>query len=166
MSKTYRNRHEKVFFRTNLRPNQSSTPKEIRLLVVGLCAIGALAGVIFIHVGAWPVFGFFSLELLLLITLLNVNHRHSYIVEQISITATNLNVKRVDPWGRRRQWSFQRYWLQVLLVEDGRENCTLELRSHGHALIIGSFLSPGARRQLAEQLRQVLTHPTKALEAN
>ena len=147
---------DEVLFETELRPNRSSTPGAIRRLALILCALLVPAGLIFVYVGAWPVFGFLGLELVALVALLNYHHHRSYMVERIAITADDLKVERVDPWGRRRKWSFQRHWLQVNLDGEGERDCILELRSHGRALVIGAFLTPAERRRVAARLREAL----------
>ena len=156
MSKITKNNRQKVVFHAELRPNQSNTKSGVRLLSITLCAIFIFAGLIFISVGAWPVFGFFGLELFLLILLLNINHRFNHITERITLIAVDLKVEEIDPWGRIRRWSFQRYWLKVNLRENDVEGCTLELRSHGKSLVIGAFLSPNARRRIAIKINRAL----------
>ena len=145
-----------VFFQMELRPNRSSTPEAIRKLTLVLCVALIPAGLIFVYVGAWPIFGFLGLELVALVSLLNYHHKRSYIIERISITDKNLKVERIDPWGRRYKWSFQRHWLQVNVGGNGERSCTLELRSHGRALVIGAFLNPGERHEIARLLRDAL----------
>ena len=145
-----------VLFQTELRPNRSSTLEAIQKLALVLSAVLIPAGLIFVYVGAWPVFGFLGLELVALVALLNCHHKRSYIIERISITDKNLKVERIDPWGRRYKWSFQRHWLQVNVGGNGERSCTLELRSHGRALVIGAFLNPGERHEIARLLRDAL----------
>lgn len=145
-----------ILFQTELRPNRSSTPEGIRKLSLALCVALIPMGLMFVYIGAWPVFGFLGLELGAVIALLNYHHKRSYIIERIVITVDGLTVERIDPWGRRREWSFKRHWLQVNVEEDGKRNCGLELRSHGHALLIGAFLAPEERRRVARRLRDVL----------
>ncbi len=147
---------EEILFETELRPNRSSTSRAIRRLAFILCAVLVPAGLIFIYVGAWPVFGFLGLELVALIILLNYNHRRSYMTERIVMTARDLTVERIDPWGRRRQWSFQRHWLQVNVEANSDQTSILELRSHGSALTIGAFLTPAERHEVADNLRHAL----------
>ena len=156
-----------VLFQAELRPNQSSTPETIRKLALTLCVALIPAGLIFVYVGAWPVFGFLGLELVALIALLNYHHKRSYIIERIAITSEDLRVERIDPWGRRRIWSFQRHWLQVNVDDKGERDCELELRSHGRALVIGTFLTTDERREFARHLRNALhaaAHPHPILD--
>ncbi len=152
---------ECVLFQTELRPNRSSTPEAIRKLALVLSAVLIPAGLIFISVGAWPVFGFLGLELAALVALLNYHHKRSYIIERIAITADDLRVERIDPCGRRHEWHFQRHWLQVNVDEDSERGCALELRSHGRVLAIGAFLTPDERREVARCLRVQLNAAAK-----
>ena len=64
-----------VLFQTELRPNRSSTPGAIRKLALVLCVALVPAGLVFVYVGAWPVFGFLGLEIVALVTLLNYHHK-------------------------------------------------------------------------------------------
>ncbi len=145
-----------VLFQTELRPNRSSTPEAIQKLALVLSAVLIPAGLVFVYVGAWPVFGFLGLELVALVALLNCHHKRSYIIERIAITTKGLKVERIAPCGRRHEWHFQHHWLQVNVDEDSERDCTLELRSHGRALAIGAFLTPHERREVARRLRDQL----------
>ena len=156
MLKTSNNLSEPVLFFLELHPNRSSSKRDIKRLNYGLCATLIPAGIAFISLGAWPVCGFLFLEIFALIMLLNFNHRCSYVTERILITEACLKVERIDQWGRKNQWSFQRHWLQVNIDQNEDLNFKLELRSHGKSLVIGSFLSPRARRNIAISLNQAL----------
>ena len=156
MADTAAQSSDRVLFQTELRPNRSSTPGAIRKLALVLCVALVPAGLIFVYVGAWPVFGFLGLEILALVALLNYHHKRSYVIERIAITINELRVERINPWGQRSKWSFKRHWLQVNLDESGQRDCALELRSHGRALVIGAFLAPDERRKVARRLRDAL----------
>ena len=147
---------EGVLYQTELRPNRSSTPEAIQKLTLILSLALIPAGMIFVHVGAWPVFGFLGLELGALVVLLNYHHKRSYIIERIAITADGVRVERIDSSGRSYEWCFQRHWLQVNVKEDDDRNSTLELRSHGRVLAIGAFLTPSERHKVARRLRAAL----------
>jgi len=145
-----------ILFQAELRPNRSSTPAAIRRLGQVLCCVLIPAGAVFVYVGAWPVFGFLGLELAALYALLHFNHRRTTMVERIAITERNLIVERVDPWGRRRSWSFQRHWLQVNVENPEGRDSALELRSRGEALTIGTFLNSSERLAMAAELKRAL----------
>ena len=64
-------------------------------------------------------------------------------------------MERVSARGARRQWRFEPYWIRVQF-DEGDETNSLALASHGRRLVVGQFLAPGARRDLAAQLTRAL----------
>jgi len=145
-----------VLFEAELRPNRSSTPAALHRIGLILSAVLVPAGLIFVYVGAWPVFGFLGLEIVALYALLHYNHRRTAMVERIALTDTDMIVERIDPWGRRRSWSFRRHWLQVNVAHPDSSKSMLELRSHGETLTIGAFLTPSEHLAVAADLRRAL----------
>ena len=146
---------ERGHFRTVLRPRRSATLKGIHIVMGAVAATSFGTGVAFIAAGAWPVFGFLGFEVLLLYGALRLHHWSGHVSEVIAITGEACTVERVDPWGKRRIWSFQPYWMQVRLDPLEGQN-RLELRSHGRVLAIGTFLTPSERSEVAEKLRDAL----------
>ena len=55
--------------------------------------------------------------------------------------------------GERREWRFDAHWLRVR-VDDRSHQLTLS--SHGRTLVIGAFLNPEERLELAKALRAAL----------
>jgi len=149
-----------VLYSVVLRPHRSSSIDAIRL-VSGLLAVVWLAvGGVFIIVGAWPVMPFLGLEVLLIYGALRLNHHTGNTEEAISLTERALTVRRLNHWGRRTDVSFPPNWLQVNLAEPPDRRTPLELRSHGRSLVIGSFLLPEERWDLARALRRELSRLT------
>jgi uncharacterized membrane protein len=60
-------------------------------------------------------------------------------------------------------WHFQPFWLRVVLEERRDESNRLLLASHGKSIVIGDFLAPPVRRDLAATLREVLSRWRAAL---
>lgn len=114
----------------------------------------------FIIVGAWPVMPFLGLEVLLIYGALRLNHHTDNTEEAISLTERALTVRRVNHWGRRTDVSFRPDWLQVNLAEPPDRRTPLELRSHGRSTVVGSFLLPEERLDLARSLRKELSRLT------
>ena len=109
---------------------------------------------------------FMGLEIALLFAALRLNNRAGNAYEAINLTRKALTVRRVDHWGNRAEFWFPPEWLQVNLEEPPSRETPLELRSHGRSLIIGAFLLPEERLQLAHALRRELdrlTHPSPAV---
>lgn len=145
-----------LLFSAELRPRRGASLKAVHTLIWIVGGVWFVVGVCFWMAGAWPVFGFLGLDVALLYLALRLHHQAGNRVEAIRLTPDALTVRRVDPWGRRRTWSFQPYWLQVNLMEAEGRHDRLELRSHGKSLVIGEFLMPEERRALAGALRAAL----------
>jgi len=145
-----------VVFSAELRPNSSATKRAIKWLAIAICAVMVPVALIFGLVGAWPVFGFMGLELVALVLLLHFNHRRSGVVERIAVTERQLHLERVNHWGRREAWSFPRHWARVQLIGADAPNSRLEVRSHGHAVPLGAFLTSDERREVADALGRFL----------
>ena len=150
-----------VVYSAVLRPHRSVGARTIRRIVLFVFAVLFSASMIFIAAGAWPVAPFMGIEVALLFGALRLNDRAGNAYETINLTQAALTVRRVDHWGNRREYSFPPHWLQVNLEEPPTRQTPLELRSHGRSLVIGAFLLPEERLQLAHALRRELGRLTR-----
>ena len=147
---------EAVRFDAVLHPHASLTPRGFFLLMAVIGLVSFCAGIAFILIGAWPVFGFFGLDVLLVYLAFKLNYRDARRYETVRLTESLLTVERVAPSGRRERWRFQPYWLQVELLEQPSARSALTLRSHGRILEIGKFLTTDEKIDLANALRAEL----------
>ena len=60
-------------------------------------------------------------------------------------------------------WRFQPFWLRVILEEGRGASNRLVIASHGRSLTIGEFMTPDARAELAETIRDALKRWRDAL---
>ena len=114
-------------------------------------------------VGAWPICGFFGLDVALLYLAFRISYRSARQRETLRLADDQFTVERVGVYGERRQWRFQPFWLRVVLEERPNQSNRLSLASHGKSLVIGDFLAPPLRRELAMNLREVLARWRAAL---
>ncbi len=145
-----------VFLETVLRPYRSLPPYGFFLVMAVLGMASLVAGTTCILVGAWPVFGFFGVDVALVYVAFRVSYRSARLSESVRLTERSLTIERVSSRGERRHWQFEPYWLRVVLEERGDETGTLTLASHGRAVVIGSFLAPAERRNFAMLLQGAL----------
>ncbi len=124
--------------------------------MAAVVVISFTAGVAFMMMGAWPVFGFFGLDAALIFLAFKVNYRSARMYETVRLTEEKLTVVRVNSSGRVQRWSFQPYWLRINMDDPPREDSKLVLTSHGKSLVIGSFLSPDERVEFARALESEL----------
>jgi uncharacterized membrane protein len=145
-----------VIFDALLTPQRSLSPRGFVIFMAAVCAASFVAGLMSVLAGAWPVVGFLGLDLVLIYIAFRINYRHARLYETLELTPRNLTVQQVDHRGRASSWRFQSTWLQVLLDDPPAHDSQLTLRSHGRKLVIGAFLTPGERLDLAKALRRAL----------
>ncbi len=114
------------------------------------------AGIAFLLNGAWPVMGFFGLDVLLVYWAFRASYRSGRLYETVRLTRDQLVVRRVSPAGRVRTWAFQPYWLHVELSNPDEHHSRLTLSSKGESVTIGSFLTAEERAELTEALQSAL----------
>lgn len=144
-----------VFLETVLHPYRSLPRRGFILLMAGLAALSVLCGVICIAVGAWPIFGFFGLDVALVYVAFRASYRSARQHERVRLTEESLTVEQVSAKGARRRWRFEPFWIRVVFEESDETN-SLALTSHGRTLVVGRFLAPAERRTLAGQIRSAL----------
>jgi uncharacterized membrane protein len=107
--------------------------------------------------GAWPIFGFFGLDVFLVYVAFRLNYRSARLYETVDLTDDALIVKRVRPSGRVESWSFNPYWVQLDLAEPFGHRAELSLSSHGRRLVFGRFLTDDEKKEFATALKDALT---------
>jgi len=112
---------------------------------------------IFVLMGAWPVFGFFGLDVLLIYLAFRANFRSARAYEEVTVTAAELTLRQVSHRGRVREWTLNPLWVKLERIvheEFGIER--LFLVSHGRRLPIAAFLGPGEKASFAHALSNAL----------
>ncbi len=143
-----------LLFDVILTPNRSLSPRGFVILMTAVCVVSFAAGLAFFLAGAWPVVGFFGLDVALIYLAFRINYRRAAMHESLRLTREALTVERVDHRGESETWRFSPAWMQV---EAGpAANGGLALRSHGRVLMIGRFLTMKERRGLAQALGRAL----------
>lgn len=146
----------RVHFDAILHPHRSLPPRGFAVLMMVLGSLSLGVGVVFVLVGAWPVVGFFGLDVLLLYGALRWSYRSAALYETVRLTDEALVVWRIDPVHEPRSWRFEPTWLQVAMEDPPQHHSQLTLSSHGRSLVIGTFLTPDERLALARALRAAL----------
>jgi uncharacterized membrane protein len=145
------------FFERVLLPHRSLPPRgfHVMMLVLGLTSLAV--GIGFLSIGAWPVSGFFGLDVGLVYFAFRLNYRSARRSEILRLAGDAFTVERVSVRGARRVWRFQPFWLRVVLEERDDDRNRLFVASHGRFVAIGDFLPPAARRELAATIRDALS---------
>ena len=144
-------------FSAVITPHRSLPHLGFLLLMGFVCFISFIAGLVFFMAGAWPVFGFFGLDVLLLYWAFRLNYRDAQAYEEITVNVAALRVRKVSPKGHAREWVLNPLWVRLDTIkheEFGIER--LLLVSRGKTLAVGSFLGPDEKASFAQALTQAL----------
>jgi uncharacterized membrane protein len=143
-------------FSAVLRPHRSLGPTGFLVLMSIISLICFSAGLVFYFMGAWPVFGFFGLDVLLIYIAFRLNYRSGRMYETVDLSPSELTVTRVHASGREERYVFNPYWTRVYLAHgrDGRTDLRLHL--HGKELSFGRFLTDEERQDFAHALTGAL----------
>jgi uncharacterized membrane protein len=145
-----------IFLDAVLQPHRSLPPSGFVAIMAVLGVASFAVGMTFVMMGAWPVVGYFGLDVGLVYLAFRVNYRSARRQETVRLDAESLTVERIGVRGERRHWRFQPSWLRVVLEEAGDDSNRLLLTSHGRSLVIGSFLGAAQRRDFARTLQDAL----------
>ena len=90
-----RKEYELIEFDVILKPNTSLSPVAFLLLISIFGLVSFIAGIMFIIVGAWPVFGFLGLDVLLIYLAFKRNYRDATKTEKLWLTKSTLGVEKI-----------------------------------------------------------------------
>src|SRR6476661_2150089 len=154
-------------FSARLTPHRSLNRTGFLVLMVFVAAVSFAAGVAFLVMGAWPVFGFFGLDVLVIYWAFRINFRRAAAVEEISVTPSELRVRRISHRGHVVEWVLNPLWVrldQKTHAEFGIER--LYLVSKGRRVSVGSFLGPDEKASFAKALLAALQAAKRGITYN
>ncbi|MEM1409634.1 MAG: DUF2244 domain-containing protein [Pseudomonadota bacterium] len=144
-------------FHALLYPNRSLTSdgfKRVLAIVIGVNIMNAL---IYLNVGAWPVALFCGVDILIVWIAFRISYAQGRRHERIMLTDDALWVSRVLPSGHETRWKLSPFWARVSIDRPVEHETQLMVTEKGRTLILGSFLSPKERGELADALTAALT---------
>lgn len=144
-------------FRAVLTAHRSLGPRGFLILMGFLSVVSFVTGLAFYLKGAWPVLGFFGLDVAIIYLAFRLNYRSGRVYETIEITDERLLLTRVHPSGRMEEFNFNPYWTRVDLTEGKDGRTAISLRHHSNVLWFGRFLNDDERRDVAATLKDALT---------
>jgi uncharacterized membrane protein len=146
----------RIFFERVLLPYRSLPSRGFTVLMLVLGIISVAVSVAFVTLGAWPVCGFFGLDVLLVYFAFRLSYRSARQRETLRLADEEFTVERIGIRGDRRFWRFEPFWLRVVYREHPDQSNRLSVTSHGQSLAIGTFLPSPVRREVAASLREAL----------
>ena len=148
---------EPKLFTALLSPHRSLSRTGFLALMLFVGGVSFVAGIAFLMMGAWPVFGFLGLDVLAIWWAFRVNYRRSADTEEITVSPTELRVRRVSHRGDVVEWVLNPLWVQldhVTHAEFGIEQ--LFLVSRGRRVSIARFLGPDEKASFVKALMAAL----------
>src|SRR6202162_1565717 len=144
-------------FSALLTPHRSLNRTGFVVLMAFLSVVSFAAGLAFLLMGAWPVSGFFGLDVLVIYWAFRINFRRAKASEEIRVTPSELRVRRVSHRGHVVEFVLNPLWVQLdqkIHAEYGIEK--LYLLSRGRRVAIASFLGPDEKASFAKALTAAL----------
>ena len=148
---------EPPIFSAVLTPYRSLGGHEFWVFMVLAALLMVVAGIVFLVVGAWPVMGFFGLDVGLLYLAFRANYRDARAYEEVTVTPSALTVKKFSPGGEIAEWSANPLWVRLdreVHAEFGVRR--LALVTAGRAIAIAGFLGPDEKASFASALAAAL----------
>lgn len=148
---------DKPFFHALLTPHRSLGRRGFLVLMATLTAAWLVTGLVFLSRGAWPIFGFFGLDVLLLYVAFRMNYRAARMREEVSVSRTALDIRKVAPSGRAEQHRFNPFWTRFSVARHEMIGVTaMAVEGQGRTVPIGAFLNPDDRESFAAAFSQAL----------
>ena len=122
-------------------------------VVIGVNIVNAM---IYFSVGAWPVVFFCGVDIVIVWLAFKLSYAQGRRHERVMLTDEALWVARVLPSGHETRWKLNPYWVRVEIDRPVQHDTQLRLVEKGKTLILGSFLSPKERGEVADALSTAL----------
>ncbi len=148
---------EPTIFSATITPHRSLGQTGFVVLMIVFGGVSFCTGIAFLLMGAWPVFGFFGLDVLLLYGAIRLNNRHAAAYEEVKVTPSALTVRKVSHRGKSREWVLNPLWVRLdreTIEEFGIARLFLVMRDK--QLTIASFLGPDEKESFAKALGNAL----------
>ncbi|WP_342359389.1 DUF2244 domain-containing protein [Terrarubrum flagellatum] len=143
--------HDAPLFTASIHPHRSLGREGVRLVVTLVAVCGVISSIPFMIAGAWPVGGYFGLDVLLLALAFRVNNRRAEETEEVRLTYLELELRRFGNKKPPREWKFNPAWVRLERGEDDEYGLQrLALVSGGQRLVIARPLSPRERAEFAD----------------
>ncbi|PRD43355.1 DUF2244 domain-containing protein [Phyllobacterium phragmitis] len=149
--------NEAPIFRALLVPHRSLGRTGFLVLMTALLAGWIFSGILFLAIGAWPVFGFLGLDVFLVYLAFRLNYRAGRAREEISVSRTALDIRQIAPSGHMRDHRFNPFWTRFRVSRHDEIGITaMNVEGEGRLVSIGSFLNPDDRESFATAFGRAL----------
>jgi uncharacterized membrane protein len=148
---------EPTLFSAIITPHRSLSHTGFLVTMALVGCVSFIGGLVFFLAGAWPVVGFLGLDVLLVYWAFRANYRAAEAFEQVTVTPSELRVRRVSHRGVVSEWTSNPLWTR--LDRETHEEyglLRLFLVSRGRKWPVANFLAPVERESFAAALSTAL----------
>src|ERR1700684_3396841 len=100
-------------FSARLTPHRSLNRTGFLVVMAFVSVVSFAAGVAFLLMGAWPVVGFFGLDVLAIYWAFRVSFRRAKASEEVRLTPSELHVRRISHRGHVVEFTFNPLWVRL-----------------------------------------------------
>lgn len=148
---------DEPFFKALLLPHRSLGRTGFLVLMGALVFGWLVTGVVFLSQGAWPIFGFFGLDVIGLYIAFRLNYRAGRAREEVSVSHTSLDILKTAPSGKSERFAFNPFWTRFSVARHDEIGITgMSVVSREQSVPIGSFLNPDDREDFAKAFSRAL----------
>ncbi len=154
---SHANAADEPIFSALLTPHRSLGRTGFVILMGAFVLIWLALGSLFLSLGAWPVFSFLGLDVLLIYLAFRWNYRAARAREEVEITRLRLDIRKIAPSGRTEEHRFNPFWTRFRVARHEEIGITgMAVEGEGRMVGIGSFLNPDDRESFAKAFGQAL----------
>ncbi|MCX7340783.1 MAG: DUF2244 domain-containing protein [Hyphomicrobiales bacterium] len=144
-------------FAAVITPHRSLGQQGFRLVMTLVCLASIIASIPFMIAGAWPVAGFFGLDVLALYVAFRVNFRDARGFEEVAVSPVKVMLAKVTPKGERAEWRFDTIFTRLERQDDEDFGLMrLSVVSRGQSVQVAQALSPRERASLYDAMAGAL----------
>ena len=144
-------------FSARITENRSLDRTGFRLVITLVCLASIVSSLPFVILGAWPVAGFFGLDVLALFIAFKVNFARAKGYEEVSVSALAVMLRKVTHRGEEANWRFNPAWTKLESTHDDDFGLMrLALVSRGITVPVAAALSPPERETFAAAFTSAL----------
>ena len=145
------------FFKALLTPHRSLGRTGFLVLMGALLFGWGVTALFFLAQGAWPVAGFFGLDIVAVYLAFRLNYRAGRAREEVSVSRTSLEIRKVAPSGKSAFHRMNPFWTKFRVRRHSEIGITgMAVEAKGRSVPIGAFLNPDDRESFAKAFSQAL----------
>lgn len=146
-----------VYLDAVLEPPRSLSPRGFNRVMLFFGCLSLIPGLIFYAMGAWPIVGFLGLDVLAIWAVFQLSFRAQTARTYVRVTADEVDVRKVDGWGRERGARMPSHFARVEFDRAASGPNSLRVATSAKAYPLGEHLTPRERETFARRLSQAIS---------